>query len=75
MIFSGGDSLPTDIVDVDETEDAEGDVWGCPLCPLSTMLAARDRTSNGDSGRWRKKHYCRQISKILLRNAGAVKFI
>ena len=51
IIFSGGDSFPTDMVDVEETDDAEGDVCGCPLCPLSTMLAARDRTSNGDSGR------------------------
>ena len=54
MIFSGGDSFPTDIVDVDDTDDADGDVWGCPLCPLSTIVAALDRTSNGDSGGDRK---------------------
>ena len=54
MIFSGGDSFPTDMVDVDDTDDADGDVWGCPLCPLSTIVAALDRTSNGDSGGDRK---------------------
>ena len=31
MIFSGGDSFPTDMVDVDDTDDADGDVCGCPL--------------------------------------------
>ena len=49
IIFSGGDSLPTDIVDVDDTDDADGDVWGWPLWPLSTIVAALDSTSRGDS--------------------------
>ena len=55
MIFSGGDSFPTDMVDVDETDEADGDVCGCPLCPLSTIVAARDSTSNGDSEKARKR--------------------
>ena len=47
IILSGGDSLPTDMVD--ETDDV-GDVCGCPLAPLSTIVAALESTSNGDSG-------------------------